>query len=750
MFSEKNLIYLSFLLFIVFTIHLEGFGQNLPKVRDLQVKKSTSKINIDGLLNESSWEQAEIATDFWQYFPYDTSQSITASEVKVTYDDNFMYFGFKVMDPVKGDYITSSLRRDFRGPQNDVITVVLDPFMDQTNGILFGINPFGVQREALISGNSGGNRLSSNNVGFDLSWDNKWFSEAKIHDGYWTAEMAIPFKTLRYKEGSTTWRANFYRLDSKSGERSTWGHIPRNQTLLSLAFGGQLHFNEPLPKPGANIAVIPYVSGGIDRNFEEGTETNSTGNFGADAKIAVTPSLNLDLTVNPDFSQVEVDVQQANLTRFELFFPERRQFFLENADVFASFGDDRIRPFFSRRIGIAYDSITGQNVQNQINFGARLSGRLDKNWRMGLMTMQAAKDGAIGLPSYNYTVAALQRQVFTRSNISAILINKQNFRGNADNQFSLGSEDYNRVAGIDYNHASADNRWSGKVFYHQSFSDTESNNDAFSHGGSLTYNVPAVRLSWNHSIIGNNYNPEVGFVPRTGFKRIFPGAAYTFYPNKKVVSHGPGIETEFIWTDELGKTDHNINLYYTVSFSNTARLEAGFQHQYTYLFDDFDPTRLDTGVPLSEGDDFNYLNFTAFYESDKRPNFYYEIQSRMGQFFNGELISLGGTLNYRLDKYGIATLNFAYNRITLPEPYQSANLLLLGPRFDITFTRNLFLTTFFQFNNQTDNININARLQYRFKPVSDFFLVYTDNYYATDLNVKSRALVAKLTYWLNL
>jgi len=724
------------------------FSQSLPKVRNLEVKKSTSEIKIDGLLNESSWEEAELATDFWQYFPFDTSQSVTMSEVKVTYNDNFMYFGFKVMDPVKGKYVTSSLRRDFRGTQNDVMTVILDPFMDQTNGILFGINPFGVQREALISGNSGGNRLSSNNIGFDLSWDNKWYSAAKIHDGYWTAEMAIPFKTLRYKEGSTTWRANFYRLDSKTGERSSWGHIPRNQTLLSLAFGGELHFNEPLPKPGANIAVIPYLSGGVSRDFEEGDGTESVGNVGADAKIAVTPSLNLDLTVNPDFSQVEVDVQQTNLTRFELFFPERRQFFLENADVFASFGDNRIRPFFSRRIGIAFDTITGQNVQNQINYGARLSGRIDKNWRMGLMTMQAARDRDIGLPSYNYTVAALQRQVFTRSNISAIFINKQNFRGTGDNGFSLGSNDFNRVIGVDYNHASADNKWSGKVFYHKSISDEMSNKDAFAHGASLTYNVPALRLSWNHSIIGDNYNPEVGFVPRTGFKRIFPGIAYTFYPNKKIVSHGPGVETEFIWTDELGKTDHNLNFYYRVSFNNTARLEAGFQHQYTYLFRDFNPTG--TGLALPEGDEFDYLNFTAFYESDKRPAFYYELQSQIGQFFNGDLFSVGGTLNYRLDKFGIATLNFAYNRINLPEPYSSATILLLGPRFDITFTKNLFLTTFFQYNDQANNININARLQYRFKPVSDFFLVYTDNYFANDFTVKSRALVAKLTYWLNM
>ncbi|MCK5703242.1 MAG: carbohydrate binding family 9 domain-containing protein, partial [Cyclobacteriaceae bacterium] len=412
----------------------------------------------------------------------------TVSEAKITFDDQFLYVGFKIIDPVPGPWVTTSLRRDFRGNHNDVISVIFDPFSDRTNGIIFGINPFGVQREGLLSGITGSSRAQS---GFSLSWDNKWYSEAKTYDGYWTAEMAIPFKTLRYKGGSTAWKANFYRLDSKTAERSTWGNIPRNQNIFSLAFSGDLLFDQPLPNPGANISIIPYVSGLVSRDFIDGSETEYKSNIGGDIKIGVTPSLNLDLTFNPDFSQVEADVQQSNLTRFELFYPEKRQFFLENQDIFASFGASRIRPFFSRRIGIAQDPNTSLFVQNKIHYGARLSGRIDKNWRMGIMNLQTAKDASITRPGYNYSILAVQRQLFARSNLSFIAINKQatNILEN-DSTLSDGisKDNYNRLVGIDYNLASADNQWYGKLFYHKSISPSN-NNNAYSHGINLVYNV---------------------------------------------------------------------------------------------------------------------------------------------------------------------------------------------------------------------------------------------------------------------
>ena len=727
----------------------KGFGQNNHYVSpQLKIKKALGNIEIDGILDERDWESAEIATNFWQYFPMDTMISNTPTQAKITFDDQYLYIGFKVIDPVPGPWITTSLRRDFKGNHNDVVSVIFDSFSDKTNGAIFGINPFGVQREGQLSGISGSTFAAS---GFDLSWDNKWYSETKIYDGYWTAEMAIPFKTFRYKKGSNAWKANFYRIDSKTAERSTWTHIPRNQNIYSLAFSGDILFDQPLPKPGANISIIPYVSGLVTQDLLEGSPTKYEGNIGGDIKIGVTPSLNLDLTFNPDFSQVEADVQQSNLTRFELFYPEQRQFFLENQDIFASFGSTSLRPFFSRRIGIATDPNTGLFVQNKIQYGARLSGRIDKNWRIGLMNIQTAKDASIMQTGQNYSVLAVQRQLFARSNISFIGINRlatNTLENDSTLTSGIAKDNYNRLVGLDYNLASADNRWYGKLFYHQSIS-PENNNEAFSHGINLVYNVPSVNIEWNHQVVGKNFNPEAGFAPRTDYNLVAPGVQFLFYPKSSVANHGPGIKTEYIWNAQYGKTDHQYFLFYEVNFGSSATFAGGVQNEYTYLFNDFDPLNSD-GTPLPEGSAYTYTRMIAEYKSDRRKNFYFDLETKSGQFYNGTILNLGGALYYRYGTLGVATINFSYNKVSLPDPYSSGPLLLFGPRFDITFSKSIFLTTFFQYNNQINNVNINARLQYRYKPVSDFFLVYTENYFSDQFKSKNRALIAKFTYWFNL
>ncbi|MEO0331161.1 MAG: DUF5916 domain-containing protein, partial [Bacteroidota bacterium] len=269
-------------------------------------------------------------------------------------------------------------------------------------------------------------------------------------------------------------------------------------------------WDEPLKKPGANISVIPYLTAGMNRDFEDPEQTtpNWPRNAGADAKIALTSGLNLDLTVNPDFSQVEVDQQVTDLSRFELFFPERRQFFLENADLFGSFGLTRVNPFFSRRIGVARDTATGQNIQNPILFGARLSGKLNENLRVGLLNMQTAKEEENGLPSFNYTVATLQQKVFDRSNVSFIFVNKQRL-GMRENELYTP---YNRVLGIDYNLASADGRWSGKTYFHQAITPEDTTNQKWAHGMNLIYNTRHFGFNWKHAYINEGYNAEVGFI----------------------------------------------------------------------------------------------------------------------------------------------------------------------------------------------------------------------------------------------
>ncbi|MEM8528382.1 MAG: DUF5916 domain-containing protein [Bacteroidota bacterium] len=719
------------------TIHAQ-----LTEQEPVLVKRIDAPITIDGKIDEAAWFEGQPAENFWLYFPTDSMKATVKTEIYMTFDDKNLYVAAKCYS-IGDDYTVPNLRRDYRAGNNDNITLLFDPFNDRTNAFVFGMNALGVRREALIS--NGGQERND----FLTSWDNKWFGEAAIYDGYWVAEFAIPFKTLRYNEGVKTWRFNSYRFDLQSNETSTWMKIPQNQIVMNLAFMGEMQWEEAPPKPGANISLIPYAISNINHNIDEGDVPEANFNIGGDAKVAVTSGINLDLTVNPDFSQVEVDELVTNLTRFELSLPERRQFFLENSDLFGSFGAPNINPFFSRRIGIAYDTTTQQNVQNPIYYGARLSGKIDNNWRVGLLNMQAAANEKNGLPSYNYSVAAIQRKLFSRSNIGAIFVNKQTFE-ELDEESSFSP--YNRVVGLDYNLATSDNSWTGKAFYHRVLT-PEKEEEQFSHAVALFHTKRAYEFTMIHERVGENFDAEVGFVPRKDFNRVISGAQLNYYPTEGlVVRHGPSIEATFLFNPEFGRTDHAIEASWDFSLKTNARMGAEINNRYTYLFNTFNPTRVDTSVTkvrLLEEGAYNFTSFRAFFSSDRRKDFSYFISPTAGQFFNGYRYGLRGGLNLNIQPRARIELDYNINYIQLPEGYDQALLLQIGPRVDLTFTKNLFLTTFLQYNNQTDNVNLNARFQWRFKPVSDFFLVYTDNYYSTDFRTRNRAIVAKLTYWLN-
>ncbi len=719
----------------------------------LAIRRATGLITVDGEMNEEDWKTADVATQFRQYFPFDSSYAKAQTEVRMTYDDHFVYVFARMLNLGPRRYITPSLRRDFRGESNDSFVVALDTYKDKTNAFQFGVNPFGVQREGLVA--NGG----ANSDDLSLNWDNKWYSQARILENEWVCEMAIPFKTIRYKHGLDSWNINFYRIDSEYTERSTWAPISRAYPLINLASMRELIWDVPLRRPGGNVSIIPYVAAKSEKDFEAGTPANTSPDIGGDAKIAIGPAMNLDLTVNPDFSQVEVDQQVTNLNRFEIFYPEKRQFFLENGDLFANFGYSNARPFFSRRIGVTRDPSTGQNIQNKIYGGARLSGKLNNNWRIGAMSMQAAEDNSINLPSINYTVLAFQRKVFARSNFGVIFINKQSFVDTTQaKSFTFSPPIYNRLLGFDYNLASRDNRWTGKFFYHQSF-DQNKKDSTYAATAQMTFQVPNWEISMLAQDIGANYNPEVGYAPRKRVKRVAPELYYNFYPRSRVINnHGPGTDIDILWNDLYGLTDWDANLWYRIRFQNTAQFFLRIRRDYVYLFQPFDPSGTG-GIPLPAGTGYTYDGFIFGYTSNARKKLYFDFQSRMGQYFNGERQNVDGNLNYRLQPYAVISLNFSFNRIQLPKPYNDAHLLLLGPKFDITFSRRLFWTTYFQYNNQINNLNINSRLQWRFKPVSDLFIVYTDNYFAeagTHDQVfyvgqpKLRALVIKLTYWFNL
>ena len=490
---------------------------------------------------------------------------------------------------------------------------------------------------------------------------------------------------------------------------------------------------EKIPEVKKNISLIPYLSSSIQK---KGTSKMKTGvDAGLDAKIAVTSSLNLDLTINPDFSQVEADAQQINLDRFSLYFPERRNFFIENEDLFSRFGFSKIRPFFSRRIGISDD---GALVP--ILFGARLSGNLSPNTRVGLLNVQTAKSND-SLLAENFTVACFQRKI-GGGNLAGILVNKEVL--NEDSEV-----DYNRVLGLDYNVLSKNNRLRGKLFYHQSFSD---DNSAFqyAHASWLTYRSPTVTYTWNHEYVDKNYQADVGFVPRQGlgYWRLEPAVQKYFYAkSEKINYHGPRVYYDLYTNEDLDKTDERIQLSYYVNTANTSNLTMHYTHTYLKLLSPFNPISSDT-LLFDEGDyEWNDVSFN--FNPVSRKKFSFGFFGQYGTFYLGNKTTYGGTVNYRVEPYLQFSLAANFNYLNMPDPYMSENLLLISPRVDVSLSKKVFISSLVQINQQTQKMALNGRLQYRFKPMSDFYLVFNQNINTETNQVEQTSVILKFNYWFN-
>ncbi|WP_347924694.1 DUF5916 domain-containing protein [Pontimicrobium sp. SW4] len=727
----------TFILFALFTVFI-GFSQN----KSFTVKYIDTPIVLDGNLEESVWNDAESATNFWQYFPTDSLQATQQADIKMLFDDTNLYIGMKVNAP-SNNFVIPSLRRDFRAGGSDNITLMFDTFNDGTNAFIFGTNPAGVQREILLSG--GGNELR----GFNGAWDTKWRSETVVHDNYYTVEWIIPFSAFKYREGETKWRFNSYHFDTQANERNTWMQIPQNQPIFSLAYMGDMIFEKPLGNSKTPISIIPYVNGLIGKDYENGITTEDF-KYGGDAKMTIGNSMNLDLTVNPDFSQVEVDQQVTNLTRFEVSLPERRQFFIENSDLFADFGNDRdANPFFSRRIGIARD-VDGNSIENDIIAGARLSGKISNNLRLGILNMQTAEDVANEIPATNNAVITAQHKLFNRSNISFMFINKQ---ATKDYDFLANEDKYNRVFGLDYRLASEDNTWIGKYFFHKSFSPDTSGKD-ISSGATTEYNSKNWNLSFGAIYVGDNFRSDLGFIRRTDVFKISPKIERVFWPKTGAIQkHSITVMPFYLWRPELDfeKSDHTIVTSWKAEMKNTSNIELQMFNRFTHLYDSFDPTRTDGGIPLPGNKGYHYTSFEASYRSDQRKALSFNIQPSIGQFYNGKKYSLGGTMSWRLQPYFLASIQVNYDKINLPNPYPDASIWLIGPKFDVTFNKNIFWATFIQYSTQRDNFSINTRLQWRFAPLSDLFVVYNDNYFTDNIFApRVRSFNVKLTYWLNI
>ena len=728
----------------IFSIILMTFSLSFSWGQDLfvDVKPTTNKIVIDGKALETDWEFIQPSAPFWQWRPTDSILGKKQTTFKVLIDDQNLYILVKA--ETNGDNFTvPSLKRDFQTFGADYLTFLFDTFNDATNAFSFAVNPYGAKADGLISGGNANYRTDRN-----YSWDTKWEAETQIYEGYYLAEIKIPLSSLAYKSNVASWRFNLYRRNNQQNEHTTWARIPQNLTIGNLAFMGELRFPKPLKKSKAPLSLIPYVNGIIAKDFEANT-SNNKGLFGGDIKIPIGNALNVDVTFNPDFSQVEVDDQIVNLTRFEISLPEKRQFFTQNSDLFSDFGEQRDAiPFFSRKIGVAKD-IDGNTIENKIIGGVRLSGKINNNLRIGFLNMLTDEDIENEIPSNLNTVFTLRQKVFNRSNISFLFIDRSTVK---EYDFIDSTEEFNRMLGLEYNLASVDSKWRGRAFIHKSFT-PEAGPDDLSSGLDLTRDTRNHSFSLGGVYGGEDFKSDLGFYRRKGFLKLSPKYTFRIYPkNEKIINYE---FRQFLFL--FYKPNNNFQLTDRIFYSNASirylnqtSLSFRLANRKEYLSNSFDPTR-SGAEPLPEGSIYNYTDFEVSYRSDSRKLFSFDTQVSYGSFYNGTKFSVENEINCRSQPIVSASLKINYNKIMLPKPYASADIWLISPKVEVTFSKKLFWTTYVQFTSQSENLGINSRLQWRFAPLSDLYLVYNDNYLTSDaFSPRYRSFNLKFTYWLNI
>jgi hypothetical protein len=720
-------------------------AQNISEFQkgfQLHIQSTTAKITIDGILDEPVWATTELAKNFKKKYPNDIGEAKRQTEVRFTYDNENIYFGFKVYD--SGRAISKSLKRDVGYEGNDVVGIVLDPLNKKTNGFFFLLSALNVQSEDQLS------------LTFQekptWSWDTKWFSATKDYGTYWIAEIMIPFKSIRYDPKQLQWGINFLRGDAKNNEYSNWTKVPPIFKSYDLGYMGLLNWPATTPNSKNNTIFLPFISGASMEDQENRKPLNSSATGGFDAKLALNASLNLDLTVNPDFSQVEVDQQVTNLTRFNIFLPERRGFFLENSDLFSNFGMPFARPFYSRTIGLDKE---GNKIP--ILFGARMSGNLNPVTRIGIMNMQTGKQG--NYAAENFSAFTLQRSVLKRSVIKTYFLNRENFISDAEAKKNP-LDKYGRNAGLTFEYSNTSGTFSSWTEIHKSFKANMNDDDIYATTGFMKNSK-----HWSYvtliGSLGKNYYTDMGFVQgidnydairdtsiRIGFKNLYNSLGYRSFPEN----------------GSIGKMGLNVVNFTTLHPDNSinqseTKLETDFQFKKTSNFGlDFTntivnliyPISFTDGVPLPAGN-YVFNQIEIDYKSDTRKIFGIQSKLNIGQFYNGEVRGISMGITYRNQPHFNVLLSAQFNNIVFPNPYGNTNLVLLQPRLEWNFSTKLFWTTFIQYNTQRNNFNINSRLQYRYKPMSDFYLVYTDNYYTDPLfKNKNRALIFKFSYWLNM
>ena len=681
---------------------------------------------LDGdVLGDPAWENALIATAFVQNRPDEGQVASERTEVRVVFTEDTVYFGVVCYDREPQSIIVTDSRRDSSLEDSDSFQIILDTFLDQQNGFVFGTSPSGQEYDGQLvnegTGGSGmgrGGQTSGAGGGFNLNWDGVWQVQTLITNIGWSAEFAIPFRTIRFPaRAEQTWGVNFQRNIRRRNEAVYWAPLPRQFDLFRVSMAGELEGLEAPEGLWRTAQLTPYVVGESVNRYDDGSqELTFLGDVGGDFKYGVTSGLTLDLTYNTDFAQVEVDDEQVNLDRFNLFFPEKRPFFLENAGAFtvtnsggAAFNDPgQTELFFSRRIGIGPQ---GQAIP--IVGGARLSGKVTDDITVGLLNMQTEEVNGL-TPANNFTVARLRHDLPNRSSVGGLFVQRL-----ATGRFA-GSRNHNRTYALDGRLGFGQN---GLVSGFASKTETPGRrNQDHAYDMAVDYNAQAWRVRGGFMEMGKNFNPEVGFVRRQGFKKLDGGVFYTWRPEEffKVQEMRPHITFNRFWDIDTGFIETSLvhmDNFWEFDDSSTAITawnvrKEGVTREFTI-----------SGVPVLPGS-YDWHELSLNYNSDNSAPGTVGFRLQKSGFFGGHLLQYGPTAGFRRGETLNARFSWTRNYIDLPMGAVVANLA--SSRVAYNFSTRVFAQGLVQYNDSVDLWSVNLRLGWLQAANTGFFLVYND------------------------
>ena len=746
-------------------IRVDAQTQTERELPRMSAQRISDEIKIDGVLDEPIWQNVEPIRQLYQIQPDQGDPATEQSEIRILYDDKKLYFGFVFFDSGMDKIVANDMRRDSSGLRsNDYGFLLLDTYNDRRNAVFFRFTPVGGMEDTAVS-NSGGS--------LNTSWDIVWECRCRINEDNWTVEIAIPFSQLRFEQsGVMNWGLNFGREIARKREIAAWNEAPKTYGGLAkyrTAYFGTLEGIEGI-SPSRHLELLPYLlpgasytpgidgsEGGLDLDVKYGEVQIHRGNAfsflkgGLDLKYGVTPNLTADLTFNTDFAQVEADQEQVNLTRFSLFFPEQRPFFLEGASIF-DVGIPRPsfrRPpplllFYSRRIGLA----KGHAIP--ILGGGKMTGKIGP-YGIGILNVLTNKfkddEFQIGQPPVdeprtNYSVIRVNRDILKASTIGGIFINKQD------------ADTYNRTAGLDFSYRptreiNIDGLWS-RTFE----ADILGNSNAFFIGGDWRTNL--FRFNSSYTDIGEDFNPEVGYIQRRDVRRFRGGGSYTPWPGKlgiREIQIGPEIDLVLTQENELETQE----ITFDTQFEFETGDDIGFQVKNT--IENLEHNFRIQGVDILS-DDYNFTAFQASLRTSSSRMIAGRFQVEFGEFYYGTRHGFSIDANFRPNARLSIEPSIEFNRITLPEKKLKDGETLdetefdanaFGGRVSYSFSTTLFTKLFTQWSTDRDVLSANFLVNYIYRPGSDFYLVFDQNYDTRDGGIKllGWTVVGKMTYWWN-